>query len=132
MTQALRGVPLRCMEDEARIEIRRLRVQTFIGVPEEERASAQELRVSVSISPHLGFAAMEDEIGRTIDYAALAAGVQTRALARPRKLVETLAAGIAGFVLEQPQAAAVEVVVEKFILPDADCVAVRVAAAKAV
>lgn len=119
------------MEDSARIEIRRLRVQTFIGVPEEERASTQELRVSVSITPRLGFAAMEDEIGRTIDYAALAAGIQSLALARPRKLIETLAADIAAFVLEDPQASAVEVVVEKFILADTDCVAVRFSASKA-
>jgi dihydroneopterin aldolase len=119
------------MESEARIEIRRLRVEAFIGVPEEERATVQELRVSVSISPRLGFAAMEDEIGRTIDYAALAAELQTLALARPRKLIETLAADLAAFVLEKPHVARVEVVVEKFILPDTDCVAVRVTASKA-
>jgi dihydroneopterin aldolase len=114
------------MESEARIEIRRLKVRTFIGVPEEERASAQDLRVSVSIAPRLGFAVMEDEIGRTVDYAALAAGIQELALARPRKLIETLAADIAAFVLEAPEAVAVEVLIEKFILPDTDCVAVRV------
>ena len=118
------------MEDEARIEIRRLRVQAFIGVPEEERGSAQELRVSVSVRPRLGFAAMEDEIGRTIDYAALAIGIQALALARPRKLIETLAADVAALVLEEPQALEVEVVVEKFILPDTDCVAVRLTAGK--
>lgn len=119
------------MENEARIEIRRLKVRTFIGVPEEERAAAQELRVSVSIVPRLGFAAMEDEIGRTVDYAALATGIQELALSRPRKLIETLAADIAAFVLEEPQALEVEVVIEKFILPDTDCVAVRVTANKA-
>lgn len=113
------------MEQEARIEIRRLRVKTFIGVPEEERISVQELLVSISITPLLGFAAMGDEIGRTVDYAALASGIQELALVRPRKLIETLAADISAFVLKVPQASAVEVVVEKFILPDTDCVAVR-------
>ena len=49
-----------------------------------------------------------------------------------RVMIETLAGDIAALALEQPQAGPVGVVVEKFILPDADCVAVRVAAAKAV
>ncbi|MCW1915419.1 dihydroneopterin aldolase [Luteolibacter sp. GHJ8] len=118
------------MESEARIEIRRLRVKTFIGVPDEERADAQELRVSLLIEPRVGFAAMEDEIDRTIDYAVLAAGIQELALARPRKLIETLASDIAVLVLENPQAASVEVVLEKFILPQTDCVAVRLKASK--
>jgi dihydroneopterin aldolase len=130
LTQARQRVPLRDMESEARIEIRRLQVRTFIGVPDEERASAQDLRVSVSISPRLSFAAMEDEIDRTIDYAALANGIQALALARPRKLIETLASDIASFVIEEPQAVSVEVVVEKFILPETDCVAVRASATK--
>jgi dihydroneopterin aldolase len=118
------------MESENRIEIRRLKVRAFIGVPDEERAAEQELKVSVSIAPRLGFAAMGDEIGGTVDYAVLASGIQELALARPRKLIETLAADIAVFVLEDPQAAEVEVEVEKFILPDTDCVAVRVCARK--
>lgn len=107
------------------IEIRRLRVLTRVGVPDEELAVPQELRVSVVISVATPFAAMADDLERTLDYAALAAGIQALAASRPRRLIETLASDIAGHVLACPAAAAVEVTVEKFILPDTDCVAVR-------
>lgn len=106
------------------IEIRRLRVRTFIGVPEEERADVQELLLTVRIVPRSDFAAMEDQIDRTIDYAALAAEIQDLALAKPRRLIETLANDVADHVLLNPAASGVEVMVEKFILPDTECVAV--------
>lgn len=113
------------MQNFHHIEIRRLRVVTHIGVPDEERADSQELRVSLVISVATPFAGMNDELGKTLDYAALATGIQSLAMARPRRLIETLASDIAGHVLACPLAAAVEVTVEKFILPDTDCVAVR-------
>lgn len=114
------------MAELHQIEIRRLRVQTFIGVPDEERSQPQELRVSVVLEVDLPFAAMDDEIGRTLDYAALAGELQALAGARPRRLIETLADELASHALALPGVAGVEVVVEKFILPDTDCVAVRV------
>ena len=107
------------------IEIRRLRVETFIGVPDDERAAAQELLVTVKIRPRLAFAQMTDDISRTIDYAALAERIKALALQKPRNLIETLANDVADFALTDPQAADVEVMVEKFILPDTECVAVR-------
>lgn len=114
------------MEEGQIIEIRRLRVRTFIGVPEEERAQAQELLVTVKIRPRLAFAEMADEIASTVDYAALAEGIKALGLAKPRRLIETLANDVADYALTEPQAAGVEVLVEKFILPDTECVAVRV------
>lgn len=113
------------MGDFHHIEIRRLRVVTCIGVPDEERAEPQELRVSVVISAATPFADMKDDLEKTLDYAALAVGIQSLAAERPRRLIETLASDIASHVLASPAAAAVEVTVEKFILPDTDCVAVR-------
>lgn len=114
------------MEEICQIEIRRLKVKTFIGVPDEERAGEQELLVSVSISTRDGFATMGDEIARTIDYAALAEEIQSLSMARPRHLIETLASDVADLVLGNPLAVSVDVVVEKFILPDTECVAVKV------
>lgn len=114
------------MAELHQIEIRRLKVSARIGVPEDERAAPQELRVSVSITVGAAFAEMRDEIPRTLDYAALAAGIQQLAASRPRLLIETLASDIVAHVLSFPLAGAVEVTVEKFILPDTDCVAVRI------
>lgn len=113
------------MEDFHQIEIRRLRVRTHIGVPEEERAAPQELRVSLAILLDRDFAGMGDRIGETLDYAALATGIQQLSASRPRQLIETLASDIARHVLGFPAVARVEVTVEKFILPETDCVAVR-------
>ena len=117
--------PPATMGDFHQIQIRRLKVSTCIGVPEEERAVPQELRVSLEIDLLRDFAGMEDRIGETVDYAALAAGIQELAASRPRQLIETLASDIAGHVLAFPTVGRVGVTVEKFILPDTDCVAVR-------
>ena len=100
-------------------------MKTFIGVPDEERATGQELLVTVRISTRYGFSTMEDEISRTIDYAALATGIQALAIEKPRHLIETLASDVADLILTDPLAAVVEVTVEKFILPDTECVAVH-------
>jgi dihydroneopterin aldolase len=113
------------MADHHQIEIRRLKVSTFIGVPDEERAVPQELLVTVRITVATGFAEMADEISRTLDYAALAVELQQLAAARPRRLIETLAADVAARVLDFQEAVSVEVMVEKFILPDTECVAVH-------
>jgi dihydroneopterin aldolase len=112
------------MSEFHRIEIRRLRVSSHIGVPDAERAAAQELRVSVVIHVATPFAAMADDLARTLDYAALALEIQALAAARPRRLIETLAADIADHIMAAEGVVVVEVVVEKFILPDTDCVAV--------
>lgn len=112
------------MAEHHRIEIRGLRVSSHIGVPDEERAAAQELRVGVVIELAMPFAAMADDLARTLDYAALAGEIQALAAERPRRLIETLASDIAGHVLAADGVDAVEVVVEKFILPETECVAV--------
>lgn len=114
------------MENCHHIEIRRLRVVARVGVPDEELAVPQELRVSVVISVGTPFAEMGDDLELTLDYAALATGIQALAGERPRRLIETLASDIAGHVLSFPLVDAVEVTVEKYILPETDCVAVRI------
>ena len=61
------------------IEIRRLQVLAQVGVPDEELAVPQELRVSVTISIFTPFAEMADDLEKTLDYAALATGIQALA-----------------------------------------------------
>lgn len=112
------------------IEIHELRLRTFIGVPDEERADAQELAVSLWITPARRFEAMGDEIEATVDYYQLTLELEKLALEKPRKLIETLVADIAAHVLSWESVTAVEVLVEKFILPQTRCVAVRMARAK--
>lgn len=108
------------------IEIRRLRVQTHIGVPDEERTEAQTLLITVRMVPSQGFAGLGDEISRTIDYHAVALEIQALAAARPRRLIETLAVEVADHLLIHHPLSSVAVSVEKHILPDTECVAVHI------
>ncbi|MGV3663364.1 MAG: dihydroneopterin aldolase [Prosthecobacter sp.] len=112
------------MLDEIRITA--LRLTTHIGVPDEERASSQELEADITLHVSTRFEAMNDDITATIDYAAVAARLQALAAERPRRLIETLAAEMAACVLGEFQAAGVTIDLRKRILPDTDHVAVRV------
>jgi 7,8-dihydroneopterin aldolase/epimerase/oxygenase len=107
------------------IEIRRLRVTTHIGVPAEERSTAQTLLVSVRMTPSQGFDGLADEISRTIDYYQVSLEIQSLASARSRHLIETLATDIADHLLRNHPLSHVAISIEKHILPDTECVAVH-------
>lgn len=111
---------------EDSIEIRRLEVPTHIGVPDEERAEVQVLLVTVRMIPGQGFHGLADEISRTINYFDVAQEIKALAASRPRRLIETLATDIADFLLSRHPLKCVEILIEKHILPDAECVAVRI------
>lgn len=108
------------------IEIRRLRVTTHIGVPAAERAAAQSLWLTVGLVPGHGFDGLADDLTRTIDYHAVALGLQALAASKPRHLIETLAVEIADWLLANHPLQRVAVSIEKHILPDTECVAVHV------
>lgn len=107
------------------IEIRRLRVTTHIGVPDEERAEIQPLWLTVRMVPGQGFGGLDDRISRTIDYQEVALALIALAAEKPRHLIETLAVEIAGFLLREYPLQTVAVSIEKRILPDTECVAVH-------
>ena len=107
------------------IEIRRLKVVTHIGVPDEERSLPQTLLVSICMEPSQGFAGLADEISRTIDYHAVALEISALAAVRSRRLIETLAVEIADHLLLRHPLKKVGIEIEKHILPDTECVAVR-------
>ena len=71
-----------------------------IGVPEQERASEQELRVDLELGLDLRVAAAEDDFSKTVDYACVSGLVQRTAAARPRALIESLAGDIACVALD--------------------------------
>ena len=107
------------------IEIRRLHVNTRIGVPDAERATAQTLWLTVRMVPSQGFEGLADQLSRTIDYHAVALEIQALAASKPRRLLETLAMDTADFLLERHPLRSVAVTLEKHILPDTECVAVH-------
>ena len=113
------------MQPPDTIEIRRLRVTTHIGVPDEERATSQTLHVTIRMTPSQGFGGLADEISRTVDYYAVSLEIEALAAARPRRLIETLAVDIADHLLGNHPLAHVAISIEKHILPNTECVAVH-------
>lgn len=107
------------------IEIRRLELTTRIGVPDAERASEQVVLATVRMQPSGGFEGLHDDLSNTVDYHAVAVEFQKLAAARPRKLIETLAADLATHLFRHHPVASVSITIEKHILPDAECVAVH-------
>jgi len=108
------------------IEIRRLQVETHIGVPDEERAEPQALWISVWMRPSQGFSGLQDRVENTVDYHAVSLAIADLAAAKPRHLIETLATDVAEFLLSTYPLLSVDVKVEKKILPNADFVGVKI------
>lgn len=109
------------------ILIQELEVSYRVGVPDLERATPQRLLLNLDIQTDLASAAASDDLRQTIDYFVLTRRLLTFGKGRSWRLIEKLAVEIAEWVLTEFQAAAVEVEVRKFIVPETRYVAVRVA-----
>ena len=107
------------------VKIRGLDLPTFIGVPDEERAEQQVLKVHVDMTPEVKFSAMNDEIEGGVDYYQVSLRLNTVALEKPRKLIETLAADLADVILSEYPVTKVRVEIEKFIMSNTDHVGVE-------
>ena len=112
--------PFLNMNDQ--IVIRGLQLSCRIGVPAEERAEPQDLRVHLilDVAPF----PKEDLIDRTVDYKAVSDDVRELAGKGERQLIETLAQEIASLILDRYSVQSVRVELEKFILPETDWVGV--------
>ena len=109
-----------------RILIDGLELSSFIGVPEEERATAQRLTANLVLEPLRDFSTLGDALENTVDYFRVCAEVQALSRARPRRLIETLAEDLAALLLARFALRAVEVELRKYILPDTAFVAVKI------
>lgn len=107
------------------IQIIGIDLPVHIGVPETERSIPQTVQADVIMRMRCPSEDLRDDLASTIDYEAVANRIRSLAAERPRRLVETLAAEIAGCALREFGAAAVTVEVRKRILPGVDHVAVR-------
>ncbi len=108
------------------IEIRRLEVETHVGVPDEERATPQTLFISVWMRPSQDFSGLRDRVENTIDYYEVSLRLTELAASKPRHLIETLATETAEYLLSNYPLQSVDVKVEKRILPNTDFVAVKI------
>lgn len=107
------------------IHIRGLEIETRIGVPDDERAAPQRLKVDLEITPAHDFRTLGDDVARTIDYHAVCVEILRLARTGERRLIETLAEEIAGLVIEGFGALRVRVRIRKFILPETEWVGVE-------
>ena len=109
-----------------RILINGLELSSFIGVPDEERTTAQRLTANLVLEPLRDFTALGEALENTVDYLRVCAEVRALSLARPRRLLETLAEDLATLLLARFALRAVEVELRKYILPDTAFVAVKI------
>ena len=112
------------MSTMSKIAIVDLEVFYHVGVPDEERAQAQRLLLTVEMEHDFSQAAQTDDLMHTINYYAVTQRLLKLGEGRSWKLIETLASDIAQLVLAEFQATAVTVEVKKFIIPQARYVAV--------
>jgi len=111
------------MSDE--IQILGLELPVRLGVPEEERAAWQVVTADIRLTLRRAFDEMPDDLEATVDYERAAKEAAAIAAARPRKLLEVLAADLVNHFLPAEEIASVEVLLRKRILPHTDAVAVR-------
>lgn len=107
--------------------IQDLEVFYHVGVPDEERAAAQRLLLTVEMEADFAEAAASDDLSKTIDYFAVSQRLLKFGEGREWRLIEKLAVEIAVCVRDEFGAARAMVEVKKFVVPEARWVSVRVA-----
>jgi len=112
------------------IQIKGLKVSTHIGVPDEERASAQEIEVDVLVDTRQAFGKMNDDLTLTVDYVDMCNQITALACEKPRKLIETLADETAMMLIDKFRINSATVEIRKFILPNTQFVSVRTLAVR--
>jgi 7,8-dihydroneopterin aldolase/epimerase/oxygenase len=113
-------------DQEPRLHVRQLELKACIGVPEEERASAQRLTFNLTFWPVHSIRDLDDEIGRTVNYAAVCTETKKFVEQRSDKLIETLANGLADHLLEAFAIRRITVELRKYVLPEVEFVSVTV------
>jgi len=112
------------MKKKDQIFIRGQKVSCHIGVPDQERSELQELIIHTRFSA--SSQTLKDDIDQTIDYHAVYLRIDEVASSQPRKLIETLAEDLAAMILSEFSVTEVSIEIEKFILPNTQCVGVTI------
>jgi 7,8-dihydroneopterin aldolase/epimerase/oxygenase len=110
----------------APIHIEQLEIFARVGVPERERATPQRLTVSITLWPKQDMRDLADQIGRTVNYSAVAEEAKNFARDQSVNLIETLADRLAMHLLGSFAIQKIEIELRKFVLQDAKYVSVRV------
>lgn len=108
------------------IHIEQLEVFARIGVPDDERSRPQRLTVSITFWPAELGRELGDDLGRTVDYAAVCAETTKFVDTRSDRLIETLADALANHLLGVFEIRRITLELRKFILPQVEFVSVTV------
>ena len=95
------------------IFLKELRADAVIGVFEWERRVRQTVLIDLEMGADATTAAGSDDLADTLDYKAIAKRVKDFAENTPCRLIETLAQGIAGILLDEFGVAQAKVTVSK-------------------
>lgn len=113
------------MKDVApQIYIHHLEALARAGVTENERSQSQRILLNITAWPMQNVGTMEDDLGATADYSAIASEALEVIGERADKLIETLADEIATRLVQKFSLRKAAVEVQKFVLPDAEYVSV--------
>jgi dihydroneopterin aldolase len=110
----------------AKISIVDLEVFYRVGVPDAERARPQRLLLTVEMESDFSAASKSDGIADTIDYFAVSQRLLKFGEGRSWRLIEKLAADVAGAILSEFKPQSVTVEVKKFVIPQARHVSVQI------
>lgn len=108
------------------IHIEQLEVFAHVGVPDEERASAQRLTLTLTLWAAGGQRNLNDQIARTVDYSAVCKETKNFVQHRSDRLIETLVDALASHLLEVFEIRRITIELRKFILPGVQFVSVTV------
>lgn len=111
------------MQDQ--IVIEDLELSCHLGITEEERAVAQRVTASLTLTPVRDFNGLRDDIRNAVDYFKVAEHVVKLAAARPRRLIETLGIEIADLLIAHYPIQAVDVHLRKFVMSNTSAVGIR-------
>lgn len=112
------------MRDQVFID--ELKLPCKIGVTELERSEHQHVLVSLRIGFPLRDAGQSDELGKSLDYAAVVTAIRSLTATRTFKLVEALAEQVAAMVLTFSVVEDVAVRVAKASIPETRGVGVEI------
>lgn len=90
-----------------------LKIEALIGCYEWEQHTPQTIILDLSLFCDTQKAAQTDNLEHALDYAAIANAVISRVQSKHFQLIEALAESLAGWLLELPLCAAVEVSISK-------------------
>ena len=114
------------MNSDDTIHVEQLEMFAHVGVPDHERDKPQRITITITAWPEAGLHALGDDIGRTINYSAIARFVRDVVDERRDKLIETLAEKIAERLLRELPIRRLRIELRKFVLPDAQFVSVTI------